>query len=187
MTPDVFLTQLEHCLHGLRTEEKENAISYYREYFEEAGENVNQVIENLGSPQAVAQKILSEMNEVSDKKSTESKTTAQTVILGITLLIVTSPFWAVIAILWLSLLVSLAMILFTLAFSAIAAPIQGISYILNGFIPDGLWDIGSGLLCISLTMLLWKPFFLLAKKVTKDFLAFCQHYLKTLFRKEIAP
>lgn len=189
MTADVFLTQLEQCLSSLTTEEKENAMSYYREYLEEAGENAQQAVEHLGSPQSVAENILSEMRETHDdalneQKPEQQKASAGNIVIGIIVLIVTSPFWGTIAVLWLSILFSLCVILLSLVFSAVFAPVQGISFLSNQFPGEGLWAIGSGLLCAGLALLLWKPMFLLCQQSTKAFFGFCRNSLQILFRKD---
>ncbi len=189
MTADLFLTQLEHCLRCLTQEEKENAMAYYREYLAEAGENADQAAEHLGSPQSVAEKILSEMREaqeepLSEQKLSSPKSSAGNTALGILILLVTSPFWGTMAVLWLTLLFCLAVILLSLVFSAIFAPVQGISYLMNQLSGEGLWAIGSGLLCAGLALLLWKPMFLLCQQSTKAFFGFCRNSLQTLFRKD---
>ena len=43
MTQAEFLTQLENALYSLTAEERESAMSYYREYLEEAGAAGDQV------------------------------------------------------------------------------------------------------------------------------------------------
>ncbi|MFR4350349.1 MAG: DUF1700 domain-containing protein [Roseburia sp.] len=56
MNREEFLRQLERLLSGISEEERVDAIAFYRSYFEEAGEeNEDAVIEELGSPQKVAE------------------------------------------------------------------------------------------------------------------------------------
>lgn len=190
MTAELFLNQLEGCLHGLTAEERENAMSYYREYLEEAGEQANEAVEKLGSPQSVAEQILSEMRESQPEtdaffpEEKPSKASAGTVIFGILVLMITSPFWGTIAVLWLTLLFSLAVILLSLGFSAIFAPVQGISCLTGGMPDLGIYNIGAGIFCIGLVLLLWKPFFLLSANATRTFFGFCRNSLEILFRKD---
>ena len=57
MSKDAFLQQLESCL-LMGSEEKDEVMNYYREYFEEAGsENEQAVIAELGDPVALADKL----------------------------------------------------------------------------------------------------------------------------------
>ena len=55
MKQDRFLKELEYLLSDISAEEREEALEYYRCYFEDAGmENEASVIEELGSPEKVA-------------------------------------------------------------------------------------------------------------------------------------
>lgn len=55
MTREEFLQRLEQLLFDVSEEERENALSYYTDYFEEAGvEQEQQVIKELGSPERIA-------------------------------------------------------------------------------------------------------------------------------------
>ena len=58
MTKEQFLFQLEQLLLDLPQEEREEAIAYYREYFNDAGsEDEASIIEELGTPEKVAASI----------------------------------------------------------------------------------------------------------------------------------
>ncbi len=58
-----FFSVLRNRLSVLSKDERDAAISYYEEFFEEAGEeNEKAVISELGGPKALAEKILSEIN-----------------------------------------------------------------------------------------------------------------------------
>ncbi|MEL3913131.1 DUF4097 family beta strand repeat-containing protein [Treponema pedis] len=58
MTREQFLTELEKNLSSLNKEDRENTIQFYKEYFEDAGsENEQNVIEELGSPEKLAEEI----------------------------------------------------------------------------------------------------------------------------------
>ena len=55
MRKEEFLKQLEYLLQDIPEEDKEEAVSYYRDYLEEAGsENEEKAIEEFGSPERVA-------------------------------------------------------------------------------------------------------------------------------------
>ncbi len=59
-----FLSQLRNALSNLPTEEREAAMSYYEEFFSDAGEeNEQAVIASLGTPEELARSILSENTE----------------------------------------------------------------------------------------------------------------------------
>ena len=58
-----FMKELEYLLQDIPDEEKEEALAYYRDYLEEAGdENEEQVIREFGSPERVAAIIRSDLD-----------------------------------------------------------------------------------------------------------------------------
>lgn len=58
MNKDIFLRDLERFLSDIPQEEREQALKYYEDYFEDAGpENEQQVIQDLGSPIELAKQI----------------------------------------------------------------------------------------------------------------------------------
>lgn len=60
MNKKKYLRKLSRLLHKLPQEEREAALRYYREYFDEAGsENEQRIIEELGTPEKVAEEVLS--------------------------------------------------------------------------------------------------------------------------------
>lgn len=63
MSREEFLRQLEQELHALSQEEKNNAMQFYRDYLYDA-DDVEEAINNLGSPQKVAADILRELGAV---------------------------------------------------------------------------------------------------------------------------
>ncbi len=173
MTAEEFLRQLEQELSGLQKDERDNAMEYYREYFMES-ENEQEAVERLGSPQAAAQRIISEVGENgvytppknigSDPSS--SSPDAGRIIMTICILFFTSPFWISLAIVWVALIFCVAVLLLSLGAAAVSAPVQGILEIVTGSPGVGLYDIGAGVLCAGLTMFLWKPVFLLIKAMS---------------------
>ena len=62
MTREEFMKELEYLLQDIQDEEKEDAIQYYRDYFDEAGpENEESVVREFGSPERVAAIIRSDL------------------------------------------------------------------------------------------------------------------------------
>lgn len=61
MNRDEFMERLEYLLSDIPQEEKEDALAYYRDYLEEAGENAGEAIEEFGSPERVASIIRSDL------------------------------------------------------------------------------------------------------------------------------
>ena len=57
-----FMSQLESLLSDVPTAEREEALQYYNDYFEDAGEeNEADVIASLGSPKTIAENIKAEL------------------------------------------------------------------------------------------------------------------------------
>ncbi len=68
MNQERFLTELAHLLQDLPEEEREEALDFYRCYFEDAGiENEASVIAELGSPEKVAYTIKESMKDQEDR------------------------------------------------------------------------------------------------------------------------
>ena len=58
MTRSEYLTAIATLLQDISVEERKEAMKFYNDYFDEAGdENADQAIKDLGSPEEVAQKI----------------------------------------------------------------------------------------------------------------------------------
>ncbi|MDD6208770.1 MAG: DUF1700 domain-containing protein [Clostridiales bacterium] len=106
-----FLSRLEVLLQGLPAEEKREALEYYENYFEDAGEGQEaQVIRELESPEKVASNIREGMGYDTDTSQSvvrpstqvygvpptsvsEKKSHAGNTIWMIVVIILTSPFW----------------------------------------------------------------------------------------------
>ena len=103
----------------------------------------------------------------------------------IVVLILTLPIWITVFSIWLSMVVSLACLLIGFGAGGIVGPIVGIMQLASGSVGSGLYILGSGLLCIGLTMLLWKPFWLVCKYATVGLFALSKSIIFGLLgRKE---
>lgn len=56
-----FMERLEYLLSDIPEEDKVDALAYYRDYLEEAGENADQVMKEFGSPERIAAIIRSDL------------------------------------------------------------------------------------------------------------------------------
>lgn len=182
MTKLEFIAALRAKLHMLSKEEREDAVQFYEEYFDEAGpENEQAVIDELGSPDAVAEKILSGEGKVVQrgwqnggstqhphKKSQKSGNILPWVLLAI----VTSPFWVsallilicvVVAVLMM--IAAAALVVFALAVTCLVSLGVAVWMIpqdpLNGLmvLSIGMIGLGGFLVVIPLIMLLFKKGF----------------------------
>jgi uncharacterized membrane protein len=176
MTRNDFLAQLKVQLRRLPPEEIDNAMSYYEEYFNEAGpENEQKVLAELGSPAAVASKIIGEyaVNDLVPKAPVQKKSPQVHPIIIVLLAILASPIALPIAF---ALVVSVAAVIFalgavffSLGVSSVAVAIYGIFMFFSGFAAlfqsfgTGLFFIGYGLLCIAVGIALAVGIFNLCK------------------------
>lgn len=110
MNRQEFMKQLEYLLKGIPEQEREDALAYYNDYFDEAGaENEYRVIQELGSPEQVAQTILEDVQRETsqsvrpdycspeilgkDAPKQKQRMSKSTMILIVIVLILTFPLW----------------------------------------------------------------------------------------------
>ena len=73
MNRQEFLRQLESLLMNIPANERADALAYYNDYFDEAGvENEQSVIQELGSPQKVAQSIIEDIRNSGYRENEEN-------------------------------------------------------------------------------------------------------------------
>lgn len=180
MTANEFLGQLEQCLSGLQTEERESAMAYYREYFMDAGaENEEEAAERLGSPQSAAERIISETGETfsaplgrapaqnASAANNPGETNSGRILTAVLVIVLGFPLWITVLSLFFALAVTIFSLLSAFALFAVAAPFQGISDIVSGSAGEGIFYIGAGLFAAGLVMLLFKPLMFIVVKSAK--------------------
>ena len=162
MTREEYLTRLQYCISQLPPAEAQNTMQYYREYFDDAGEeNLSSVMTELGTPEQLAAKICSSYG-INYQQPPKENNTSKTVLIAI-IAVLTCPIWFVEGIVVLSLVFSLFMIILSLIF---AAGVIGISFVVCGLIvfiagfptlfthiPTGIMLLGTGLVLCSLGIL----------------------------------
>lgn len=78
MNRQEFMRQLEYLLRGIPENERADALAYYNDYFDEAGsENEYQVIQELGSPENVAQTILEDVQRETSQRARQDYTSPE--------------------------------------------------------------------------------------------------------------
>ena len=174
MTKIEFLEQLRNRLNKLPADEANAAVSFYEEYFDEAGsENEQTVIQELGTPAKIASQIMAEY------VVKESKTTYKTAKKGfstfwvVILAVFASPIAlpiaiAVVAVIF-SVLVSVISVLFAIGVTGIALMGAGFVHVVAGImvimqsLPTALFFIGAGLFSIGAGFFIMKAMYLLTK------------------------
>jgi len=161
MNREIFLWELQKQLRRLPVDEIENTIGFYEEYFNDAGpEREAEVIAELGSPAAVAAKVIGEyaVGNSPSVKSAGSK--LWVVILAVCASPVALPVAIAVLAVVFAMIVSLFAVCFSLGVSALAVAVSGVVMFFAGFWAlvihpaTGLFYIGSGLLAVSLGSML---------------------------------
>lgn len=174
MNKQEYLVALAQALAGLPDEERENAIRYYEDYFADAGEqNEAQVLQELDSPETVAQAILNDYRELtvtasSHTDSAEAKETARKkginpwVLLVLVLLAI--PVGLPLLGAAIGLIIALFSVILTVALILLLLPIilcivgfaVGWAGLLTLFVhpASGVLAIGGGFICLAIGLLL---------------------------------
>lgn len=183
MRKDAFLKRLEMLLSDISAEEREEAMAFYRGYFEDAGEeNEEAILAELGSPENVAETIKRDLGMVAvtahkrtedhstnsyetytDSKQEQEKKNSWMLPLIIIIAVITFPIWfgVLMGIIGMLFGLSIALITITFAVFVVGAVFVGLGIaMLAGFgmaivsIPVGLAFVGSGLLVLASGLLL---------------------------------
>lgn len=141
MKREEYLSQLRKYLKRLPKDDYENAMEYFIEYFEEAGEEGEQkVIEELGTPKEAAGELLSNLltKKVNTPKKGKEKHYTKNVMFLSILAILTAPISVPLAISLIvvvgCLLISLACVIGSVFVSGIAFALAGIKLIFRAFV-----------------------------------------------------
>ena len=159
MDRNSFILELRKHLTGIPQSEMEDILTYYEEYFTEAGiENEEQVISELGSPRDVAMKVLGDYTlknaESSEKPAKKWTKMIWVAILGIFAAPIALPIAIALVIVIIALLIAFGSILIGFFSVAISLFAGGILAIIGGFSliisepATSIFFIGFG--CVSL-------------------------------------
>ena len=159
MNKNEFLGELRHRLKRLPEEEIANAISYYEEYINEAGEsNEAKAIADLGGPGVVAAKIIGEYaasDSADENRKSKGKGKLWIVILAICASPIAIPIVAAIVMMVVALGISVA----SLILAAATFLLGGVIYVFVGIwalfhsFATGLFYMGAGLIVTALGLL----------------------------------
>lgn len=191
MNKNQYLECLRSNLHNIPNEEVDNIIEYYKEYFEDAGvENEQVVIAELGKPELLANKISADYvikGMENDNEPIKNVTQVKKGISNIWILILAicgAPIWfplviAAAAVLFV-IVVALFSVIFAFMITSVAIVGSGILALIVGIItlfihmPTGIATLGTacvaigfGCLFFSVTVLVGQIFKKLILKITK--------------------
>lgn len=162
MTKSIFIHTLKGLLAPLNSEERDKFISYYDEIIEdykESGETEEAVINRIGTPQSIAEHILSE------QESTNTTTPAiGTKVFNIVLLVLGFPLWGSILLSAILLLLSAIIVIWCIPFTtgccsfafffAALYSIIGSPFMMADVLSVGIVQLGVGIVSIGVSILL---------------------------------
>lgn len=160
-----YMRRLEYRLRKLPKEEYEKAISYFIEYFEDAGiENESQAIEDLGTPEMAADQIIREFAVKNAKAPVKDvKHGVSAIWIGILAVFAAPfalPFAAMLGVLGIMLVLVVLILIFCVFLMTISVAVSSIPCIVIGvwmlFISfaDGLATLGMGFIGLGIGILL---------------------------------
>lgn len=186
MNKEQYLKVLSLNLKNVPKQDVDDILQYYEEYFSDAGvENESKVIEELGNPMALANKLKAEAVLESMEKSENKKTDNKLSILWILVVAVcTSPVWFPIGIVAASIIFAVIVTVFSVlgafAVASLSIMVAGIISVGAGFlaIPSGVANalyvfgigillVGGGSLCAAILFMLMKLIYGLIVKICK--------------------
>ena len=190
-----YLSKLKNNLMSLPAKEREAAVRYYGNYFDDAGlSNEQDVIASLGSPENLAHKILNKLSLTVKKTKKEVKAVRQKLnsrqkIIAVLLVIFTFPVWgsviAAAAGIIFGLFIAIAAVLLGFISGGILLFCMGVANIVN-VISIGLVLIGVGMILGSIPFLLFLPLTSLWLKLLKGvLLCFAALINKILGKSEV--
>jgi len=159
MSRHEFIAELKKKLRKLPFDEIKEAVDYYEGYFDDAGvENEQAVIEELGSPSAVASQIIATfaVKEADTEKSgKKSWRTVWLVILALFASPVAVPIAASLGVVAIALIITVFSVFLSFFITGIALFASGLASVVAGFlvifqsIPTTLFYVGVGLVCLG--------------------------------------
>lgn len=150
MTEQEYLSRLERALKDAPEEDRNEALAFYRSYFQEGGTPVD-------TPEEAAERLLHDGKPTPPTQPLQKKSNFGW---KLAVLILTFPFWIGFLAAWFALLVTvwvlLAVLPIALAAGSISSLFAGILYF-SVYYPIGLQGIGWALVAAGLALLCWKP------------------------------
>lgn len=177
MNKEEYLKKLRLKIKKLPKQEIDEAINYYHEYFEEAGEeNTESVVARLGSPSHVASQILADyaVKDLDTENSSTKKSFSAIwfIILAILASPIALPLLVVVIIFALTLILVCGVTILTLFIFVVGLPISGFVSTIAGFAvifqhwQTAIFFIGIGLVAVGIGMLLYSPIAYFSKNVS---------------------
>lgn len=185
MNREEYMAALEKHLRKLPKEEKENALVYYNEYFDDAGvENEDRVIGELGSPAKLAAQLRSEYALKDNGEDKKKMPVVLVVILSIFAAPIALPLVIVAAALVFCVMVVVFAFLFAFVVTAVSLALGGFLWMVVGLMlifqspASTLFYVGSGACALGLGILLGVGMYRLIPWVINGFKRMAQAILE---------
>lgn len=175
MNKDKFISRLKFKLSKLPEEDRENALRYYTDYFEDAGpDHEEEILAELGNPDEVAAQILSDYAIHSMEAQPRSVKRGLSAVWMVLLSVFAAPIALPLAITAVAVglvlilcvlvvLLCLYVVVFTFLAAGLACVLTAL-YVAFHHFPTALTLAGIGVFACGLGLLLWPPIFALSRK-----------------------
>lgn len=195
MNRQQYIYELRRELERMPFQEREDAVHYYEEYFDDAGvENEQKVIDEIGSPQEVAKQILKDFTIKDLNTPVQTPKQGFVKIWQVVLLILASPIAfplaiAVVAVVF-SVVIALVAVIFAFAAAGLALFLAGIAAIIAGFsvissgIATTLFFIGIGMVLIGVGFVIGYASVFIGAKITTAIVRSLGRLLKRVTSKK---
>lgn len=162
MRKEEYLQKLEQLLYNIPAEDRYEAIQFYSDYLEDAGEQVEEVIRSLGTPEELAKSIQRDLYGDKEKARKGKLTAGQWIIFLILCLCaapVIVPICGVVLSIILAIIIALIAIIFGAGVAGIALVVAAIVLIVVAIVKlivsplSSLIMLGSGLLMVGIGLI----------------------------------
>ena len=155
MTRREFMQELRDRLERLPRDERESALAFYEEYFDEAGpDREQQVINELGSPASVASRILAEHAVKAAREAPYNPRKGASAVWSVFLAVLAAPLTIPVMIVLVALMIAVMAVVIAVGAAAVGIFIGGIALFVGGFM--GLFATpATALIFFGAAFILW--------------------------------
>lgn len=190
MTREKYMAQLKKHLRKLPSEDYEDAVDYFNEYFNETdAEGEQKLMRELGSPKKAAADLISNLldkkiQEESECQKTPSRSTLRIAVLALLAAPVAGPLLAALLTVLLAAAITVLAVIFCVFVFAFCILIIGSKLLLRGIvaipysIPGGCMILGTGVFGIGAAILLCLLGIYLSKWIGLLFVKIVQHFTR---------
>jgi Predicted membrane protein len=189
MTKEEFLSELRLHLAGVTTEERETALAYYEEFFNDMSpETDGEVITKLGTPEQVAQDVLDGLtgNFVPEPifySNTEKQKQNSSLIIKLLLVVFVLPIVLLLGFSAVCVLLSVVAVCVLIPISLLCVAVAAIAFCIKTWLisfAQALLMLGIALICTGLACIIFMPSFSIAKIIFTKGKSFLEVFIASL-------